>query len=64
MVTNRQALWFLWPLIGWGIAVLIHGVALVLEGPLSGKWEERKIAQLMEKERSSWRSQPPRPQAP
>ena len=64
MVTNPQALWFFWPLIGWGIAVLIHGIALLLEGPLTRKWEERKLAELMEKERSRWRPQPPRPQAP
>jgi hypothetical protein len=64
IATNPGALWFFWPLIGWGIGVLIHGVALVLEGPLSGKWEERKIEQLMQKERSRWRPQPPRPHAP
>jgi len=64
MVTSREHLWFYWPLIGWGIGVLIHAVSLVLEGPLSARWEERKINQLMEKDRSRWRPQPPRPQAP
>jgi hypothetical protein len=64
MVTNPHARWFFWPLVGWGIGVLIHGLALFLGGPLSKKWEERKIDQLMEKERTKWRSQPPRPHAP
>lgn len=62
MATNRQVLWFFWPLIGWGLAVLIHGTTVLLEGPFGQRWEERKTRQLMEKERSRW--QPPRPHAP
>jgi hypothetical protein len=64
MVTNREHLWFFWPLIGWGIGVLIHAISLMFESPLSERWEERKVHQLVEKERSKWRPQPPRPHAP
>lgn len=64
LVTNPDALWFFWPLVGWGLGLLIHGLVLLLEGPFSKKWEVRKIDELVQKERSKWRSQPPRPHAP
>lgn len=51
--------WFYWPLIGWGIGVLLHALGVFLEGSqFSQRWEERKIRQLMDKERSR---RPPRP---
>ncbi|WP_375772555.1 2TM domain-containing protein [Archangium gephyra] len=59
--------WFFWPVVGWGIFVLVHGVSLVLEGSvLSDKWEERKTRQFMEKdrERLGGPPRPPRPLAP
>ena len=37
--------WFYWPLMGWGIAVVIHGFNTFTTG-----WEKRKVKQLMEKE--------------
>lgn len=58
------ASWFFWPLIGWGIFVLIHGAVVVLGGSLFGKqWEERKIRQLMNKDRER-PGGPPRPRQP
>lgn len=62
LATNRHALWFFWPLIGWGIAVLIHATTVILGGSVGTRWEERKTRQLVERERSRW--QPPRPHAP
>ena len=47
--------WFLFPLIGWGIALTIHGVVLFLfegRGPLGTEWEERKTKEMMEKEQA------------
>ncbi len=64
MVTNREHLWFYWPLIGWGIALLLHATFTFFGGPFSQDWAERKTQQLMEKDRSRWPPQPPRPQAP
>ncbi|MCP5074637.1 MAG: 2TM domain-containing protein [Rhodobacteraceae bacterium] len=26
LVTSRHAIWFVWPLIGWGFAVALHGL--------------------------------------
>ena len=42
--------WFYWPLVGWGIGLVAHGVSVFwLEGFLGGDWEEKKIREIMEK---------------
>jgi hypothetical protein len=56
--------WFLWPLLGWGIALLLHGVTVLLGGSFSERWETRKIRQYMERERTRGGPRPPQPQAP
>ena len=30
LVTSPEAIWFIWPLIGWGFAVALHGVRVFL----------------------------------
>ncbi len=40
--------WAYWPIFGWGIAIIIHTISV--STPL-GSWEERKAAELYEKER-------------
>ena len=43
--------WFYWPLLGWGIAVAIHGLNTFQVLPWSSKeWEERKVRELMDNE--------------
>ena len=42
-------LWFIWPLMGWGIALVLHAVR-VFGRVLGSDWEEKKIAELMDKE--------------
>ncbi len=32
LVTSPGVLWFIWPLIGWGFAVALHGVGVYLLG--------------------------------
>lgn len=52
IITSPDNLWFYWPLIGWGIAVLLQAVSVF--GPSSRfgrQWEERKISEYMEKDR-------------
>ncbi|WP_052518266.1 2TM domain-containing protein [Archangium violaceum] len=59
--------WFFWPVISWGIFVLIHGATVLLDGSFLGeRWEERKTRQLMERdrERSGGPPRPPQPLAP
>jgi hypothetical protein len=58
-LTSFGAWWFYWPLIGWGIALTIHGVVLFFfegKGPLGKEWEERKTKEMMEKEEAEVRA--------
>jgi hypothetical protein len=58
LITSPQYLWFFWPLFGWGIGVLFHGLKVFNCMPFFGKnWEEQKIKEFMDKEkenRSNW----------
>jgi hypothetical protein len=45
--------WTLWPTIGWGLAVLAHGLSVLPSyGFFSLDWEEKKVQQLLKRERS------------
>ena len=49
MTVSPEVLWFIWPLMGWGIAIVVHAVRVFVERPGSS-WEEKKIAELMQEE--------------
>ncbi len=52
IITAPDHLWFFWPLLGWGIAIVAHGFSVFGSGRLFGaEWEERKIKEIMEKEK-------------
>lgn len=52
-LTSPNYFWFVWPLLGWGIGIVSHGVSIFgFFGLLGKKWEERKIKQIVENERS------------
>lgn len=52
-ITSPGHLWFIYPAVGWGIGVVIHGVNVFNYMPfLSSEWEERKMKELIEKEKS------------
>lgn len=54
MLTSPNHLWFYWPLLGWGIGVVFHGLKVFNYMPFLGKdWEEQKIKEFMEKEKQS-----------
>lgn len=43
--------WVIFPMLGWGLGVLLHGMEVYGYNPLWGKrWEERKLRELMENE--------------
>jgi hypothetical protein len=49
-VTNPDYWWVVWPMIGWGIGIGAHAVAVFFEGSLLGpEWEERKTRELLDK---------------
>ncbi|HEY8609105.1 MAG TPA: 2TM domain-containing protein [Noviherbaspirillum sp.] len=41
-------LWSIWPLAGWGIGLLFHGLAVALHAP-GTHWKQRMIEQEMKK---------------
>ncbi len=54
LATYPQFLWFLFPLAGWGIGVLVHGLSVFNYLPFLGSdWEDRKIREIMERDKSA-----------
>jgi len=54
LLTSPEYLWFFWPMLGWGIGVLFHGMKVFNYMPFLGKeWEEKKIKEFMDKEEQS-----------
>ena len=52
LLTSPEYLWFIWPIIGWGVGLVIHAFSVF--GNFLGKsWEERKIKEIMEKDKRS-----------
>ncbi len=48
-LTSHDNWWFYWPLLGWGIGLVMHG--LTVFGSVFGKdWEEKRIQKYMDKE--------------
>lgn len=48
--TSPRFLWFLFPLIGWGIGLFFHAVfGFGLFGIFTKEWEEKKIKEYMDK---------------
>ena len=42
--------WFYWPLLGWGIGIVAHGLTVFgIGGFLGSEWEEKKTRDLMNK---------------
>jgi hypothetical protein len=51
-LATPRTYWAFWPLLGWGVGLLPHGLATYRWMPFVGKeWEERKIRELMDKDR-------------
>ncbi len=49
---SPQELWFLWPLMGWGLGLLLHGMKTFNYMPFLGKdWEAKKLKQFLEEEK-------------
>ncbi|MEC2989249.1 2TM domain-containing protein, partial [Bacillus cereus] len=45
--SDSSKLWFLYPLGGWGIGIVIHGLTTFPFGIFGKEWEERKIKEYM-----------------
>ena len=44
LLTSPEQLWFYWPMLGWGIGLLAHGMNVFAIGR---NWEEKKIREIM-----------------
>ena len=51
LITSPGKLWFYWPLFGWGIAIVIHAIGVYGGKSFGPEWEERKIRELMAKDK-------------
>jgi hypothetical protein len=51
LLTSPGYLYFWYSLLGWGFAIVMHGLAAFRVSPIFNKeWEERKIKEILEKE--------------
>jgi asparagine N-glycosylation enzyme membrane subunit Stt3 len=49
LLSSPAAFWFYWPLLGWGIGLAAHAVAVFgVAGWLGTDWEERQISKILE----------------
>lgn len=54
LLTYKEYLWFLWPAGGWGIGLAFHAMKTFNYMPFLGNdWEEKKIREIMEKDKQN-----------
>lgn len=53
--SSASGFWPIWPILGWGIGLGAHGLAVFRLVPalLTKDWEERKVQQILEKDKKS-----------
>jgi hypothetical protein len=53
LLMSPGVLWFVWPLLGWGVGLATHAVLVYgIGGRWGAEWEERTIRALMERDRA------------
>ena len=50
-LSNPGYWWFLYPLGGWGIGIIVHGISTMASLRFGDAWEKRKISEYMEKDK-------------
>lgn len=50
LVATPKKLWFIFPLLGWGIGISAHFLSLNFKNKWGLAWEDRKIKEYMEKD--------------
>ncbi|MBF4465477.1 2TM domain-containing protein [Flavobacterium sp. LC2016-12] len=54
LLTSPGYLYFWYSLLGWGFVIVMHGLTAFRVSPIFNKdWEERKIREIMEKEKKT-----------
>src|SRR5687767_12722443 len=41
--------WFFWPMLGWGVGIVMHAASVFGENRFGPAWEDRKTQQLLER---------------
>jgi hypothetical protein len=50
LATSPERVWFAFPLFGWGIGLLAHGLSVfAFRGWFGPRWEERKIREYLDR---------------
>ena len=52
LITSPDTLWFVWPLLGWGIGIVVHAVRVFIV-PTGSSFKDRMIEQEIEKQSKS-----------
>lgn len=47
LISSPRNIWFYWPMLGWGIGLVAHGMSVFAIGK---GWEEKKIREILEKQ--------------
>jgi sensor histidine kinase YesM len=51
LVYASKVIWAHWPMLGWGVGVLVHGLTVFSDNSFFGaRWEERKVEEFMARE--------------
>jgi len=50
VLATPDRIWAVWPLFGWGIGLLFHGIAVFLHAP-GAAWKERMIENELKKQK-------------
>ena len=58
LLVSPAYLWFYWSLLGWGIGLAAHALA-VFGGFLGRDWEERQIRRLLDQDEGRRQDEPP-----
>lgn len=48
---NDGIIWFVWPLVGWGVVLAVHAISVFGIGRFLGRdWEDRRIRQELDRQ--------------
>ena len=49
-IFSPDKIWFIYPLLGWGIGIVSHFISVFSTNRWSSAWEDKKIKEFMEKD--------------
>lgn len=49
LTSSAKEIWFIYPLVGWGLGLLLHFVLVYWQTPTTGDWQKRMIKKELER---------------